>query len=165
MQLIPKTPDLLNKLYEWSLDPEMQKYLGFPSVPMDYINLTNYFDKKYDGRIHSLIGVVGDSGDIHGCYLIECNEKDRRAKVDFAFDEVGRGKLLQQSVIAFYDYMFNERYFLTLWGEISVNNEASYNCAMKMGWEDVGLLPEYFNEMGNMVDAHLIRLTREMREI
>jgi len=165
MKLIPKTPDLLNKLYEWSLDPIMQKCLGFPSVPMDYVSFTNYFDRKYNGGSNILIGVVGDSGDIHGCYLVECNEKDRRAKVDFVFDVTGRGKILHSSVRAFYDYMFNERYFLTLWGEISVNNQTSYNCAKKMGWEDVALLPDYFNEGGNFTDAHLIRLTREMREI
>ena len=165
MKLIPKTPELLNKIYEWNMDSRMRKCLGFPSVPMDYSSCINYFDIKYDGNSCILIGVQGDSGNIHGCYMVDIDEMNRRAKVHFAFDEPGRGKLLMKSVKAFYDYMFFERRIDSLYGEISTSNCISYKCAKNMGWEDVCTLPEYFNEQGQMVDAYLIRLTNKLRKV
>lgn len=165
MKLLPKCEAVLAKLYEWNLDEEMSVALGFPSIPMDSNNCYNYFNDKYDGYGNMLIGVQGDSGEIHGCYLVHFNEKDRRVKMDIAFDKVGRGKLLIEATSKCFDYVFNERAVLSIYGEISVSNKLSYNFAKRIGFRDVCILPGYFNERGSMIDAHLIRLTNDNRSI
>jgi len=165
VKLIQQNQTIFDSIYMWSQDPIMAKSLGFPSVAMEYNSCVNYFKDKYDGVSNYIIGVIDDNCIIRGCYLVETNEKDKRAKVDFAFDEVGRGKILRDSLIAFYNYMFNERHYDSLWGEISETNKLSYKCAKKTGWEDVCTLPDYFNEQGKYVDVHLIRLTSDKRTI
>jgi RimJ/RimL family protein N-acetyltransferase len=134
-------------------------------MPLDYELCTQYFDNKYDGVSNLLLGVMGGSGNINGVLIAECDEKNRRAKVHYAYDECGRGKLLLESVSKFFDYMFNERGFISLYAEISAKNEKSLQCTYKLGFKKICTLPNYFNEEGTMQDAELLVLEKENRKV
>ena len=165
MRLIEQNKAVFERIYDWTLDEEISTALGFPIVEMSSENFINCFKDKYDGFNNYIIGVVDDKYNFAGCFFVESFEKHKRAKVDFAFNDYARGTILYKALSSFYKYMFYERGYNTLTGEISVYNERSLKCALKTGWQFYCRLPEYLNIKGEQVDANLVILHKGKEKI
>ena len=159
MQLVPSNDKIFNCLLEWSKDDDIGAMVGMPYS--DY--LKELLQEKYDGLLNFLVGVEDTNGDIRGVYFAEGKPFHKRVKVDLAFDKVGRGKILLQSLKQFIDYVFLNLGYETMICEIPVVNNRSYRCAKKIGFKEMCLMPEYINIMGKQEDAYIMMLTQEMR--
>lgn len=164
MRLIPKSNELIQKLYEWNLDEEMRlKQNGF-SLAYDWETCAQFYNSTYDGHHNILVGVQGDSGDIVGVYMIEgVDKRNLRCQMHYAFCKEGRGKPLLESYKIVMDYVFKELHMQTVYGTIAANNQKAMTFIEKVGWKKIAELPQYFSTPIGFIPGCLFFVTQDMR--
>jgi len=164
MEFIPKCDELFEALYQWNLDKDMREAQNGYSIPSSRGHCFGFYDALYDGTDNILLGVVGDSGEIVGAFMIEDIDRDNlNCEMHFVFSPEGRSKVFKTACSKVIDFVFNELNIVKVYGKIAIDNLNANVFVSRMGWTKLCVLESYYKTAKGFMDANLYVLTPRTR--